>query len=124
VGLYLTNRIMRWAIAKWGTAFKIQGMSDIRSLPLLLMILSILMFVSSPLSNFVSRYQESRADKYAIEMTKDPESAITAFQELTRSGLSQVNPPILVKLFRYGHPTMLERISRIEEFEIESRKQK
>lgn len=124
VGLYLTHRLLKWAIGKWGSEFKISSISDIRSLPLLLMILSMFMFVASPLSNFVSRYQEARADKYAIEMIKNPESAITAFQELTRSGLSQVNPPVLVKIFRYGHPTMLERISRIEEFELENRKKK
>jgi STE24 endopeptidase len=32
-----------------------------------------------------------------------------------------VNPPLLVKIFRYGHPTMLERISRIEQYELEHR---
>ena len=69
----------------------------------------------------ISRYQETRADRYAIEMTKDSEAGITSFQELTRSGLSQVNPPFLVKIFRYGHPTMLERISMLEEYELEHR---
>ncbi|MFD2443133.1 M48 family metallopeptidase [Bacillus sp. CGMCC 1.16607] len=120
-GLYLVNRIMEWMINRWGEELKIPSKSDIRSLPLFLMLLSIFMFTASPLSNFVSRYQESRADQYAIEMTKNPEAAITSFQELTRSGLSQVNPPLLVKIFRYGHPTMLERISRIEQFEIDNK---
>lgn len=121
LGLYVTHRIMGWAISRWGSELKVQGMADIRSFPLLLMILSMFMFAASPLSNLVSRYQENRADQYAIEMMKDPEAAITSFQELTRSGLSQVNPPLLVKIFRYGHPTMLERISRIEQFEQEHR---
>ena len=52
-------------------------------------------------------------------MTKDSEAGIITFQELTRSGLSQVNPPVLVKIFRYGHPTMLERISTLEEYELD-----
>ncbi|MHC0036768.1 M48 family metallopeptidase [Pseudoneobacillus sp. C159] len=121
LGLYLTYRLMEWTISKWGREFNIQGVTDIRSLPLFLMILSMFMFAASPLSNLVSRYQESRADRYAIEMMDNPEAAITSFQELTRSGLSQVNPPSLVKVFRYGHPTMLERISRIEQYQIEHR---
>ncbi|HLO12974.1 MAG TPA: M48 family metallopeptidase [Pseudoneobacillus sp.] len=119
--LYLTHRMMLWAIARWGKELKIQGISDLRALPLFLMILSMFMFAASPLTNFVSRYQENRADHYAIEMMKNPEAAITSFQELTRSGLSQVNPPMLVKIFRYGHPTMLERISRIEQYQLEHR---
>jgi STE24 endopeptidase len=121
LGLYLTAKLMEKAVDKWGRALKISAVNDIRSLPLFLMILSMLLFISSPLSNLVSRYQETRADRYAIEMTKDSKAAIETFQELTRAGLSQVNPPLLVKIFRYGHPTMLERISMLEEFEIEQR---
>lgn len=121
IGLYITYRLMNWAAARWGKELKIADVRDIRSLPLFLMILSMLLFVASPLSNFASRYEETRADRYAMNMTKDPEAAITSFQELTRSGLSQVNPPLLVKIFRYGHPTMLERISMVEEYEVNHR---
>ncbi|WP_066295039.1 M48 family metallopeptidase [Bacillus sp. FJAT-29937] len=120
-GLYIVARLMEYVISRWGRALKIPAVNDIRSLPLFLMILSMLMFISSPLSNFVSRYQESRADQYAIELTKDTDEAISTFQELTRAGKSQVNPPLLVKIFRYGHPTMLERISSLEEYEIKMR---
>ncbi|WHY02045.1 M48 family metallopeptidase [Neobacillus sp. DY30] len=122
-GLYLTYRIMNWAVARYGKELKIPDVKDIRSLPLFFMILSMLLFASSPFSNLISRYQETRADRYAINMTENPEAAITSFQELTRSGLSQVNPPLLVKIFRYSHPSMLERISMLEEFEIKQRKQ-
>ncbi len=121
VGLFLTAKIMEFVISRWGEVLKIPAVHDIRSLPLFLLIISMLLFLSSPLTNFVSRYQESRADKYAIEMTDNTEAGIQTFQELTRAGLSQVNPPFLVKLFRYGHPTMLERISRLEEYEITKR---
>lgn len=121
LGLYLTYRIMNWATRRWGNELKISDVKDIRSLPLFFMILSMLLFAASPFTNFTSRYQETRADKYAIEMTKNPEAAITSFQELTRSGLSQVNPPLLVKIFRYTHPSMLDRISTLEEYELKHR---
>ncbi|MBY0121097.1 M48 family metallopeptidase [Bacillus sp. S/N-304-OC-R1] len=123
-GLFLTARIMEYVIERWGKALRVSEINDIRSLPLLLMILSMLLFISSPLSNFVSRYEESRADHYAIKMTKDTDAAISTFQELTRAGKSQVNPPLLVKIFRYGHPTMLERISVLEEYEMEHKPKK
>ncbi|WHZ04486.1 M48 family metallopeptidase [Neobacillus sp. YX16] len=118
LGLYLTYRIMNWVIARFGKELKIPDARDIRSLPLFFMILSMLLFTASPLSNLISRYEETRADRYAINMTQNPDAAITSFQELTRSGLSQVNPPLLVKIFRYSHPTMLERISMLEEYEV------
>jgi hypothetical protein len=50
-------------------------------------------------------------------MTRDVDAGISTFHELTRAGLSQVNPPKLVKWFRYGHPTMKERIEMIETYE-------
>lgn len=121
LGLYLCARLMDYVVNRWGDALKIPAVNDIRSFPLFLMLLSMLMFVSSPFSNLVSRYQEARADKYAIEMTDNTEAGIETFQELSRAGLSQVNPPLLVKIFRYGHPTMLERITMIEEYEIKKR---
>jgi Zn-dependent protease with chaperone function len=121
LGLYLTYRIMNWAVTRWGKELKIPDVKDIRSVPLFFLVLSILTFAASPFTNLISRYEETRADKYAIQMTKDPESAISSFQILTRSGLSQVNPPLLVKIFRYDHPSMLDRISMLEEYEIKHR---
>jgi Zn-dependent protease with chaperone function len=121
IGLYVTYRLMNWAASRWEKELKISDVRDIRSLPLFFMILSMLLFAASPFTNLISRYEETRADRYAINMTKNPEAAITSFQELTKSGLSQVNPPLLVKIFRYSHPSMLDRISMLEEYEIEHR---
>ncbi|MEG0260535.1 MAG: M48 family metallopeptidase [Lysinibacillus sp.] len=113
IGLWLTARLMRWMIRRYGQVLKINKVSDIRSLPLFLLITAMLLFASSPLSNLYSRYQETRADEYAIALTGDNEAAVTAFQKLAKSGLSEVNPPLLVKWFRYSHPTMLERIQGV-----------
>lgn len=121
IGFYIISKVMVWIVARFGKELKIPDVKDIRSVPLLFMIISILLFAVSPLTNLASRYEETRADQYAINMTKNPEVAIDAFQELTRSGLSQVNPPLLVKIFRYDHPSMLERISRLEEWEVQHR---
>ena len=113
VGLWLTAKLMPWVIPRFGRVLKIKRINAIHSLPLFLLITSFLLFVSSPLSNYISRYQETRADQYAIELLVDPEAAVSAFQELTKAGLNEVNPPLLVKWFRYSHPTMLERITNI-----------
>lgn len=122
LGLFITARLMERIVhSKWGEYLKVKAVNDIQSLPLLLLILSMLMFVVSPFENIASRYEEMRADKYALEMTENPEVAVQTFQELTRAGLSQVNPPLLVKIFRYTHPTMLERITMVEEYEIQKR---
>ncbi|WP_226529522.1 M48 family metallopeptidase [Metabacillus niabensis] len=114
-GLYIIHVLMRMIIARHGRMLKIRSMRELAAFPLFLLLLGTLTFASSPLSNAVARYQEKSADMYAIEMTDNHEAAISSFQELSRAGLSEVNPPALVKIFRYTHPTMLERILYLEE---------
>ena len=104
---------MPWMIRRYGKILKIKQMSNIHSLPLFLLISSFLLFFSSPLSNAISRYQEVRADEYAMELVEDPEAAVSTFQQLTKAGLSEVNPSKLVKWFRYSHPPMLDRITKV-----------
>lgn len=113
LGLWLAAKIMPWVITRFGRILKIKRINAIHSLPLFLLITSFLLFATSPLSNYISRYQETRADQYAIELVTDPSAAVSTFQELTRAGLNEVNPPLLVKWFRYSHPTMLERINKV-----------
>lgn len=55
LGLYLTYKIMNWAVRKWGKELKIDDVRDIRSLPLFFMILSLLLFSASPLTNLADR---------------------------------------------------------------------
>lgn len=100
-------------IRRYGSKLKIKQMSNIHSLPLFLLISSFLVFFSSPLSNAVSRYQEVRADEYAMELVENPEAAVSTFQQLSKAGLSEVNPSALVKWFRYSHPLMVERINKV-----------
>ncbi|MBH9966456.1 M48 family metallopeptidase [Rossellomorea oryzaecorticis] len=120
-GLFLASKLMRGIVANYKDDIKVSSVSSLSSLPLFLLLTSMLMFAVSPFSNWISRYQETRADRYAIEMTDDKQAAITSFQKLSKVGLSQVNPPILVKIFRYGHPTMMERLIMLEQYEQEEK---
>lgn len=118
IGLFIASKLLEWAIRRFGNPLRIKGINDIASLPLLLLIISMLTFVQSPISNAFSRSLEHSADEYAIEMTKDKEAAISGFQKLTIAGLSEVNPPAIVKWLRYGHPTMLERLNFLENYDV------
>jgi STE24 endopeptidase len=116
LGLWIGSRIYRSWVDKYGRRWGIKGMGDLAALPVLLLIFSLLSFAVSPLENAVSRKAERDADQYAIQMTKNPEAAVGAFQELATVSLSEVNPPKIVKWFLYGHPTMLERIHFLDSY--------
>ncbi|MEK4030930.1 M48 family metallopeptidase [Pseudobacillus sp. FSL P4-0506] len=123
-GFWLAAKWMEWAVGKHGEKLKIKELSQLRTLPLFLLVVSFMVFASSPLSNAISRFEERQADAYAIEMTRDKEAAISAFQKLAREGLSEVEPPGLVKIFRYSHPAMVERLYMIETYPLPDQKGK
>ncbi|WP_078381516.1 M48 family metallopeptidase [Sutcliffiella halmapala] len=111
---YFVHWSARRIINKWGQFLRITSLNQLASLPLLLLLLSLVLFLASPITNAVSRHQEQTADQYAIELTEKVEPAIGAFQEITRSSLSEVNPPALVKWLRYTHPPIVDRIANLE----------
>lgn len=117
VGLYLINRLLQFVITKWGDVLNIRTLASFSVLPLFFLVSSVLSFAVSPAENYISRMEERVSDRYAMEMTEDKKAAVETFQNLSKTSLSQVNPPGLVKFFLYTHPTMLERITYLEAYE-------
>ncbi|HJV44950.1 MAG TPA: M48 family metallopeptidase [Bacillota bacterium] len=113
LALYYTQR---WVIERFGEYWGIKGLNDMASLPIILLFLSVLSFVSMPIQNAVSRQYEHAADVYAMNMMHDKDAAVRTFQRLAVESLSEVNPPALVKYFLYGHPTLHERILFVENY--------
>nr|WGD81339.1 M48 family metallopeptidase [Bacillus subtilis] len=116
-GFYVIDKLYKRAVRLTRSMFHIEGRHDLAALPLLLLLFSVLSFAVTPFSNAVSRYQENKADQYGIELTENREAAVKTFQDLAVTGLSQVDPPVLVKIFRGSHPSIMERIQHAEKEE-------
>lgn len=110
VGLFITARLLIWIVGRWGDRLGIHAVSSLATLPLLLLIFSVLSFAVTPIGNAVSRQAEHAADVYGLQTTHDPEAAIGFFHKSAPISLSEMDPPGIVKFFQYGHPTDLERI--------------
>ena len=112
---YLGYRIVGWMLARWGAAWQIRGLDDWASLPVLMLLLSIFLFLTNPIASAVSRHFEHQADQYGLEVTHNltPDSgqvAAQGFQILGEVDLSDPDPnPLDVFLF-YSHPTIADRI--------------
>ncbi|MEH6938988.1 M48 family metallopeptidase, partial [Bacillus sp. JJ664] len=113
VGLFIIDRLMKFTLSRNREFNSPEKMMVV--LTLFLLFSGIIGFISEPISNAVSRHAEKKADLYAVKLTNDAEAGIIAFQKLSKNSLTQVNPPFLVKFFRYDHPTMLERMKYLEE---------
>jgi STE24 endopeptidase len=115
--LWIGSRLYAFAIARFGGVLGIRKANDRSALPLMLLLLSVLTFASLPLSNAVSRASESAADRYALELMGSAEGAVSMYQKLAVSSLSDLDPPLLVRWFRYTHPSIQERILAVQEAE-------
>ncbi|MEQ6377210.1 M48 family metalloprotease [Bacillaceae bacterium S4-13-56] len=85
-----------------------------KTIPILILMTSILLFILQPGSLYVSRHMEWRADEYAVEHTDNLEPAIETYEKLAIESQSDLYPLWWVKWLRNSHPPMGERLDFIE----------
>jgi STE24 endopeptidase len=115
VALYVMFRALHWSLHRWAPEWKIYGPEDWASLAVILLILQVLTFVSSPVINGISRVQEHAADVYGLEIIhgmvpNSEEVAAHSFQVLGEIDLSDPNPPAFITFWLYSHPPLAERL--------------
>ena len=91
-------------------------MGDLRALPLLLLFALAAGAVALPVENTLSRNQEATADRIALRLTDDPETAVRVFRRLAFSNLADLRPPAAATWLLYTHPPIDERIRNAIEF--------
>jgi len=112
---YLVFRLIGSVLTRWGAAWGVRGLDDWASLPALLFLLSLLLFVTNPVVSAFSRYQEHQADQFGLEVTHgltpgSAQVAAQAFQILGEVDLADPDPnPVNVFLY-YDHPTISDRV--------------
>lgn len=86
------------------------GRYEPSSLPVFFFWLHVILFIVMPLECAISRHFERTADRYAVELTQDPQGAVLLFQRVARTNLADINPPPLAKFWLCTHPPIPERI--------------
>jgi Zn-dependent protease with chaperone function len=106
---------VRKLIKRYAGRTGIEGEGDLASLPVMLLMLTLLTFFSSPLVNGISRHYEHQADQFALEVTHgvvpDPNAAeAKAFQILGEQDLADPDPNPFIVFWLYSHPPLGRRI--------------
>jgi STE24 endopeptidase len=110
LSLYVVHRAARRLTARFGPRFGFTELSDVASMPLLLLLLSAVTLVASPLMLALSRHQEHEADRFGLELTRDNHAAATAFVKLAAENLDVPRPARWYLILRASHPPLAERI--------------
>jgi STE24 endopeptidase len=84
---------------------------DPRTLPEALLLLLALELVALAPGAWLSRRFERAADRCSLELTEQPAAFARAHLELARRNLSDLEPPRLVYVLLFSHPTAPERLA-------------
>jgi len=109
-GLWVIHRTSGGLIARYGARFGFSELSDVASLPLIVLLFGLVNLVIAPAALAFVRHTEHEADRFGLEITRDNHDCATAFVKLQLQNLSNPRPGLLYKLWRSTHPPLGERI--------------
>jgi STE24 endopeptidase len=113
--LFIGYHVLHWSLTRWGGTWAIRGADDWAAVPVLMVLVAVLGFLSEPVLNSVGRTLEHNADIYGLEVIHgivpdSPQVAAQAFQILGEVSLSNPNPSPFIKFWMYDHPSVADRV--------------
>jgi len=103
---------MQWAmtllLAALGARFGLRGTSDVAAFPLLVAVFSVFAFAATPVTNTITRTQEVEADRFGLNLARDPHGAAEVDLKLTE--YRKPDPTALEELVFFDHPSTRFRV--------------
>ncbi len=112
VNLYIASLILDTIVEPMGFG----GLSDVSALPLLVLIFAAINLLLSPVSTGYGRRIETEADGYALELTDDPASFVSAMARLTDQNLAEAKPNCWIEMLLHDHPSYHSRLVHARKF--------
>ena len=108
IGFALTRALFDAAVRRWGGRWGVRGIADPAGLPLLVLILSALVFVATPFLNTVVRVTEREADAFGINTSREPDGMAKVALKL--GAYRKLDPTPLEEFIFFDHPSGRARI--------------
>jgi STE24 endopeptidase len=96
------------ALQRWGEKWRIRGAGDTAVLPLVVLLVSILGFVLTPVLNTYVRTEEHEADMYGLNTSRQPDGFAQAAIHLGE--YRKMNPGPIEEFIFFDHPSGRNRI--------------
>ena len=95
---------------------------NLASLPALLLAMALFDFVTTPVGNAFTRFQEHNADIYGLEaihgiVPNSQQAAAEAFQIMGEIGLADPSPSPFIEFWLYSHPSVTSRVGFSAEYD-------
>jgi STE24 endopeptidase len=111
-GFFLASRVLGALDGPAG----LRGVEDVAGLPMLLLSAGAVSLAMVPVAHALSRAYERSADRFALNLTKNPSAFISAMRRLGAQNLAEDDPSKLVQWLFYTHPPLRERIAAAQSF--------
>jgi Zn-dependent protease with chaperone function len=108
--LYAIHRAAGKLIAWFKLRLGFDELSDVASLPLLLLFFQISSLALLPFINGYSRHLEHEADRFGLEITRGNHAAAAAFVKLQQENLGNPRPGLIYRIWQASHPVLADRI--------------
>src|SRR5438046_2614159 len=115
VGFALTRILFDAAVTRWGEKWRVRGIADPAGLPLLVLILSTLVFIATPFLNTVVRITEREADAFGINTSREPDGMAKVTLKL--GVYRKLDPTPLEEFIFFDHPSGRARIRMAMDWE-------
>jgi STE24 endopeptidase len=99
---------LNWSLQRWGEKWKIRGIGDTAVLPLVVLLVSVFGFVTTPILNTHTRTEEGEADMYGLNASRQPDGFAQAAIHLGE--YRKMNPGPMEEYIFFDHPSGRNRI--------------
>jgi STE24 endopeptidase len=110
IGFWVLAEVLQFAVERE----MFLTVHDFASLPLVLLMATVMSFILMPLMNAYSRQKEREADRYSLESIPQVEPFITSMNKLADSNLAERTPSRFVEIWFHSHPPIAKRIAAAE----------
>jgi len=108
IGFALLRTLFDAAVKRWGDRWRVRGIADPAGIPLLVLILSILLFIATPFLNTLVRVTEREADAFGINTSREPDGMAKVTLKL--GAYRKLDPTPLEEFIFFDHPSGRARI--------------
>jgi STE24 endopeptidase len=110
-GFWAASVVLHYAVDQ---RHMFETLSDFASLPLLILVSTVLSFVLMPLLNAYSRFNERQADRYCFKSISSVTPFISSMNKLAEQNLAERQPGKWVEWFFHSHPAIAKRVAAAE----------
>jgi STE24 endopeptidase len=104
------------AVDAWWRPLGLTSPADVGGLPLLLLTGGAVSLAATPALNAISRFNERRADRYALTITRQPSAFVSAMRRLGAQNLAEEHPSRASLWLFHTHPPLGDRIEAATRF--------